>query len=200
LLEDVVKPTCFSTEWESRVTGAYARDVTYQRGHAHMALPGTRSNFMKVSSMSKRLSVYLDTSVFSAYYDERNMERMLFTRDFWEMLGEYSLYTSDLTLEELSAHPDPQNKELLLQLTSSFQILDSKAANNIASEYMKYGIFPRGKEADALHVAVASSYGINILMSWNFTHIVKRKTRRMIAMVNSLLDYPIPEIISPFEF
>lgn len=150
--------------------------------------------------MPKKLSVYLDTSVFSAYYDERNMERMIFTQSFWDVLREYRLYTSDLTLDELSAHPDLQKREFSLQLTSGFEILDSKAADTLASEYIKHKIFPRGKEADALHVAVASFYGINILISWNFEHIVKRRTRRMIAMVNSLLDYPIPEIVSPFEF
>lgn len=150
--------------------------------------------------MSKRLSVYFDTSIFSAYYDEKNLERMLFTQDFWNILKECHLYASDLILNELSAHPDPQRKKSLLELTSGFEVLESKPANDLAHNYMEYKIFPIGKEDDALHVAVASFYGINILVSWNFRHIVKRKTRKMIAMVNSLLDYPLPEIVSPFEF
>ena len=135
----------------------------------------------------KKLSIYLDTSVFSAYYDERNLERMHFTQSFWDVLKEYRLYTSDLALNELSTHPDLEKRKLLLQLALDFEIMDSKVANDLAREYMGYKIFPR-------------FYGINILISWNFKHIVKRKTRRMIAMVNSLLDYSIPEIVSPFEF
>ncbi len=150
--------------------------------------------------MAEKLSIYLDTSVFSAYYDESNPDRMTVTRDFWNEIRDLNLYASDLTLDELSAHPDFQIRQLLLQLTSNFDILDSKVAADLADEYMKHEVFPKGKEDDALHVAIASFYGINILLSWNFKHIVKRKTRHIISMINTLFGYPIPEIISPLEF
>jgi predicted nucleic acid-binding protein len=150
--------------------------------------------------MAGKLSIYFDTSVFSAYYDERNVDRMITTQDFWDTISDLNLYASDLTLDELSAHPDFQIRELLLQLTSNFDILDSKVAEDLADEYMKHEVFPKGKEDDALHVAIASFYGINILVSWNFKHIVKRKTRNTISMINTLFEYPIPEIISPLEF
>ena len=35
------------------------------------------------------MKLYLDTSVFSAYYDERTPERMEMTRDFWPILEKY---------------------------------------------------------------------------------------------------------------
>ena len=52
---------------------------------------------------------------------------------------------------------------------------------------------------DAVHVAVASLNNIGILLSWNFTHLVKVKTRRMVALVNSEKNYLSIEIISPPE-
>jgi hypothetical protein len=50
-----------------------------------------------------------------------------------------------------------------------------------------------------MHVALASTNGIGILLSWNFTHLVKIKTRRMISLINAQENYPAVEIISPPE-
>lgn len=55
--------------------------------------------------MPKKLSLYLDTSVFSAYYDENNLDRMIFTQEFFSLIQDFDLFTSDLAIEELSAHP-----------------------------------------------------------------------------------------------
>ena len=69
----------------------------------------------------------------------------------------------------------------------------------LADEYIAKGIFPEKYRDDAIHVAVASLNNIGILLSWNFTHLVKMKTRRMVAIVNSKKNYPTVEIISPPE-
>jgi len=61
---------------------------------------------MTESSLSIRPRVYLDTSVISAYFDVRTVERMTVTREFWGQSERYSLATSTLALAELSAAPD----------------------------------------------------------------------------------------------
>lgn len=47
------------------------------------------------------MKLFLDTSVFSAYYDERTPERMHMTRDFWLILQQHEKLCSELTIEEL---------------------------------------------------------------------------------------------------
>jgi len=57
------------------------------------------------------MKLYLDTSVFSAYYDERTPERMQMTRDFWLVLEGHEKLCSDLTIEELGqAHSNLREK------------------------------------------------------------------------------------------
>jgi len=75
----------------------------------------------------------------------------------------------------------------------------SEKAKNLAKIYVKQGIFPEKYFDDALHVALASENQIDILISWNFTHLVKLKTRRMVLAINLQEDFIPVEIISPPE-
>ena len=52
---------------------------------------------------------------------------------------------------------------------------------------------------DALHIAIATLNKMDYLLSWNFRHIVKIKTRRIINKVNLSLGYSELSIITPAE-
>jgi hypothetical protein len=69
----------------------------------------------------------------------------------------------------------------------------------LADKYIENGIFPDKYYDDALHTALASVNQINIVLSWNFTHLVKVKTRRMVNLVNAINNYNNIEIITPQE-
>lgn len=73
----------------------------------------------------------------------------------------------------------------------------------LAKAYIKYGVFPDKYFEDALHVGVCSfyniSYLVSCLVSWNFEHMVKVKTRRLVNLINVLMDYKEIGIISPQE-
>jgi len=69
----------------------------------------------------------------------------------------------------------------------------------LTKKYLENDIFPEKYSADAIHVAIATVNQIGILLSWNFTHLVKIKTRRMIALTNAIHNYNPIEIIAPPE-
>jgi len=70
---------------------------------------------------------------------------------------------------------------------------------DLAGEYVKRGMIPERYRPDAEHIAVASVMGFDVLTSWNLTHIVKLKTKRMVRIINEELGYPVPEIVRPDE-
>ena len=72
-------------------------------------------------------------------------------------------------------------------------------ARDLAEEYIKRGVIPARYRPDAEHIAVASVSDFNVLTSWNLTHIVKLKTKRMVRIINEELSYPVPEIVRPDE-
>jgi len=70
-----------------------------------------------------RLRLYLDTSVISAYVDERLPERQRATLEFWERLGSYDVAISELTLTEARATGDAALRQRMINLVDDFLIL-----------------------------------------------------------------------------
>ena len=146
----------------------------------------------------RRETLYFDTSVPSAYYDERVKDRQDATIKFWkDVLPNYKVYISEVTVKELEDTKDETLRRKFKSLIKSFKILKSnKKIRDLANAYIERGIFPEKYVDDALHVAVASFYDISYVVSWNFEHLVKVKTRKSVNLVNILEGYREIEIVS----
>ena len=145
-------------------------------------------------------TIYLDTSVLSAYYDERNLERQKLTREFWKKLAAFDVLISSLVLSEIEGLKDDNKKRLLLRLLEGSEALTiDDESEQLAREYVSQGIIPKKYVDDARHIAVAAVHAIDYLVSWNFEHIVKVKTRRMVGLVDAERGYQPIEIIAPPE-
>lgn len=149
----------------------------------------------------KRESLYLDTSVPSAYYDERVKERMEATIKFWkEVLPHYKTYVSEITLKELEDTKDEGLRKRFRKLITGFKVLkEKKVIRDLARAYIEKEIFLEKYIDDALHVAMTSYYEISYLVSWNYEHLVKVRTRRLVNSVNILEGFKEIEIVSPLE-
>ena len=89
-----------------------------------------------------------------------------------------------------------------INLSSSkpFKILKiNNEMETLAVEFIKAGAVPKNSIEDAYHIAIAVIYGMDYLLSWNFRHIVRLKTRDIVRMVISLKEYKPIEIIPPPE-
>ncbi len=150
--------------------------------------------------MHKRIRVYLDTSVISALFDGRNPERQGLTREFFEQMETFDVYISEVVLAEIDDIRDAQLKNKLINAAISFEILPiDEESRRLASEYVTQGAIPADYSEDALHIAISTINAIDYLLSWNFRHIVKVKTRRIVNMVNLSLGYSDLKIVTPAE-
>ena len=149
----------------------------------------------------KKETLYLDTSVPSAYYDDRVKERQKATIKFWkEVLPDYQVYISKITLEELEDTKDGTLRRKFRKLIKDFKVLKTnKKVRDLARAYIENGLFPEKYFDDAHHVAIASFYEISYIVSWNFEHLVNIKTRRLVKSINILEGYREIEIVSPQE-
>ena len=145
------------------------------------------------------MKLYLDTSVFSAYYDERTPERMRMTRDFWRVLERHEKLCSDLTIEELGQARSGL-REKLLGLAQGFTVINlTDEMRELAKLYVREGLVPSKYFADALYIAAAVLGGADILVSWNFKHLVKRSTRLLVNYINANQGLRTIEILAPPE-
>jgi predicted nucleic acid-binding protein len=149
----------------------------------------------------KKETLYLDTSVPSAYYDNRTKERQEATIKFWkETLPYFQVYISEITIEELEATKNELLRRDFKRLIKGFKILKAnEKIRNLTEVCVQKGIFSERYIDDALHVAIATFYKISYLISWNFEHLVKVKTRRLVNSVNILEGFSEIEIVSPQE-
>ncbi len=145
--------------------------------------------------------LYLDTSVLSAYWDERKPERMEETRTFWaERLPGFEATISTLVMAEVGGTPDAERRDSIGELAAPLTVLPiTPEALALAEAYLEHGVFAEKTRNDATHVALAVIHGASYLASWNFKHLVKVAKRRQVNLVNALRGYPPIEIIAPPE-
>jgi hypothetical protein len=116
-------------------------------------------------------------------------------------VGKYEAYSSDYVTEELSRAPEDK-RDKMINLFSEFgiKVLEPDiAASKLADLYVTEGIIPQKYRSDGLHIAIATVNGLDIIVSMNFQHIVKRKTIKMTGAINTLNGYQPIEIYSPME-
>ena len=150
----------------------------------------------------KKFKIYLDASIPSAYYDERKPLRQKITQKWWEnvMFQECEVYLSSVTVTELNATSDPSLRDKLVELVRSVTVLDvPEEARDLAQAYIDNGIIPEEYLPDALHIAITTLCELDIVVSWNFEHLVNPETRRKIKGVNLLRGCREIDIVSPEE-
>jgi predicted nucleic acid-binding protein len=150
--------------------------------------------------MRRKMRVYLDTSVISALFDERNPERKSLTEAFFAEIGNFETFISEITVAEIERTPDMELRSKMKDAVSRFSVLSlTDDVEWIASEYIRQGTVPEGYSEDAYHIAIAVINEVDYLLSWNFKHIVRRKTRDIVRMVNTLNNLRQIEIMTPAE-
>ncbi len=153
--------------------------------------------------MRKKLRLYFDTSIFNfAFADDAPHEKEVTLRLIAEIKkGKYEVYISVVVLREIKEAGKKKANQLmgLINDLQPFELEFDKECYELASEYIKRGIIPKKYEDDAFHIAVASVNDIDAVISWNFKHIVKLKTKKEVVGTNLLMGYKEIEIYSPLE-
>jgi len=150
--------------------------------------------------MARKLKVYLDTSVISALFDKRNPERQRITQNFFMNQDKFEIYVSRLTLKEISDAHSPRLRKRMQQLVSKYTYLkESEDVEILANEYIRHGAIPKENKSDAEHIAFAVLRKIEYLLSWNFQHILRKRTREIVSAINSLKNLTQIDILTPGE-
>lgn len=143
--------------------------------------------------------VYIDTSVIGGCFD---IEFALWSNALFEdfKAGKMIAVISDITLDELSGAPEKviQNFESLPKESMEILASDSET-NDLARFYLDEGVVSARFFEDALHIAIATVFKINVVASWNFKHIVNLDKIRMYNAVNIKNGYSMIEIRTPRE-
>ena len=134
--------------------------------------------------------VYVDTSVIGGCFDE-----------------EFAPWSKGLMRHFREGHfvpvvsaPQVVQEQYLEILAARAEVLSgSDASDALAARYQAHGIVPESFAADAEHIALATVSQVDLLVSWNFKHIVRFDKIRLFGAVNREMGYKEIEIYSPRE-
>jgi predicted nucleic acid-binding protein len=147
----------------------------------------------------KKIRVYVDTSVIGGCLDpefETWSRGMLL--DFQK--GFFMLLLSSLTEAEIQDAPY-EVKEIYKEFRNcDHEFIELNVESiELADAYLKRKIIPVSFRNDAQHISMATASGADILVSWNFKHIVNFEKVRRFNAVNLDMGYKPIAIYSPRE-
>ena len=143
--------------------------------------------------------IYTDTSVIGGCLDvEYRVGSSALINAF--AVGSEILVISDLTLLELAQAPVAVREVLDRVPEGSRERVElTESAAALAQAYVKAGVVTRRQLVDAQHIAVATLHRVDVLVSWNFKHIVNLTRIHGYNSVNLRRGHPLLEIRTPLE-
>jgi hypothetical protein len=145
------------------------------------------------------LRAYLDASVLGGPFDPE------FENPSTELIdailaGEVAALLSDTLLVETGQAPERVRELVRKLLRAGSEALPLSAeAFALRNAYLAAGVLTRKSADDALHVAQATIARADIVVSWNFRHLVNPVRVRLFNGVNVARGYGLVVIMTPFE-
>ncbi len=149
----------------------------------------------------RRLKIYLDTSVISHLQQDDAVNKMNDTLQLWKEIKNkhYEVFISKLVMEEVARCSEPKRTHLLRHLNDiDFTLLEiTPEMKALASEIIMQGILTEKSRDDCLHIAAAVTHDCDIIVSWNFKHMVNVKTINGVRAISLLNGYKTIDIYPP---
>jgi predicted nucleic acid-binding protein len=149
--------------------------------------------------------IYVETTI-PSFYSETRTEievtvRRKWTHEWWDKpKPDQRLVTSVVVFEELEKIPDAARREESLALVRPLEELDYTAeVAEIAAVYLQHKLMPAEAIGDADHLALASFYNCDMLVTWNCRHLANANKAGHIRRVNALLGLRTPLLVTPLE-
>lgn len=146
-----------------------------------------------------KIRVYVDTSVFGGVNDEEfaGPSRRFFDR---ARRGDFIVLISEQVTEELADAPETVRSVVAALPHECVEgVPVNEQVRRLAYAYLDAGILGRASRGDAFHVASATAARADLILSWNFKHLVRYDNVRKFNGVNAIKGYRGIDIRSPLE-
>ena len=122
------------------------------------------------------------------------------TRQWWDTeRGDYECYISEAVLAELAEGDYPTQRQCLSLVDEMPELVITGEIEQIAAVYQARKLMPREPIRDALHVAIASFYRMDFLLTWNCKHLANANKTRRLRELNLEMGLSIPELVTPYQ-
>ena len=138
------------------------------------------------------MKLYIESTLFNYFFDSER-DGHADTVQLFEAIcaGKYEAYTSEYTVYELNDAPEPKQRRMM-SLIEEYNITllpITDESEKLSDVYVSENIFPARFRIDGAHVAIASIHGLDYVLSYNFQHINRARTKLLTGRVNNTKGY-----------
>ncbi|MDB9520004.1 type II toxin-antitoxin system VapC family toxin [Roseofilum reptotaenium CS-1145] len=149
--------------------------------------------------------VYIETSIIG-YLTARISNNLIVmasveaTREWWDThRTQFELYISQTVLDE-AGRGDAEMASRRMEILNNLPLLEvNEAVQDLAIEFLSKSNFPSKVADDALHIAIATIYGLDYLLTWNCKHIANAQIQKKLVRISLDAGYELPTICTPYE-
>ncbi|MCL2078926.1 MAG: hypothetical protein FWH17_03680 [Oscillospiraceae bacterium] len=138
------------------------------------------------------MKLYLETTIFNYYFDTERDGHADTVRLFEAIrAGKHEAYTSLYTIGELEDADEPKRSKMLA-LLDEYNITvfnTSDESDLLADLYVSEGILPAKFRLDGAQIAISSIHGLDYVLSYNYKHINRTKTKLLTDRINNKNGY-----------
>lgn len=150
-------------------------------------------------------TVYIETTIVSVLVARPSQDKIMasyqeLTRRWWQTeRGRYKCVTSEEVLRE-AALGDAEMSRRRAELLAELIVLEAgESVRNLARDLVAERILPPGAASDAIHVAITSLQGVDILVTWNCRHLANPHLLGKLRNFMVRHGLVLPEICTPIE-
>ena len=126
--------------------------------------------------------------------------RQQLTRDWWDLKRQaHELFTSQVVLDEIAAGEAAMASQRLALLDGLPLVRATEDAEALTQRILDSGVLPTSADRDAAHIALATVYELDILLSWNCRHIANAFLQARLRRLADAAGYTLPVICTPEE-
>jgi len=148
-----------------------------------------------------RATVYIETTIPSYCCDDRPAlaADIARTREWWDVEREdYECFISLVVLDELASGAYASQAACLALVEGLPLLAVEREVLDIAEAYRARGLMPRDPAADSVHLALASFYRMEYLLTWNCRHLANANKVRHLEALNTRMGLAIPILATPY--
>ena len=152
--------------------------------------------------MNPRL--YLETTIPSYLVARESRDAILHgqqaaTRQWWEQRNDFELFVSEFVDIEAARGDAEMSAARAAAMQGLPRLAATEDVRELAAEILGTRLIPAKAAVDASHIAIAAVHRMDILLTWNCTHIHNIVISRQIERICAQAGWPCPAICTPFD-
>jgi hypothetical protein len=152
----------------------------------------------------KRLRLYLDTTIWNFSFADDAPTLRAETIEFFKLVraGRYVTHMSRTVADEVDDAPAKRKQEILglMKEIEPVFLENNEEVDRLGDLYISRKVLPPKSRDDAQHLAFATFYEMDALISWNFKHLanIVKKDRMTAVNVSEGYFHPL-DLVTPLE-